>query len=437
MQIDGKLDVAFDDLGRHVVKNIAKPIQVYGVRSATEEPVPALSEPSATLPDKPSIAVLPFTNMSGDPEQEYFADGITEDVITELSHLRNLRVIARHSVFAYKGKAVDLRRVGRDLGVRHVLEGSVRKARDRVRVTAQLIDAQTGDHLWAQRYDRELTDNFDLQDEITRAIVTELDVKLVEGDVARVWRRSTTSYGAYDLLLKGVAEHQKYTRQGQARAKALFEQALKEDPRFAIAMTMLALILWTETISGWSEAPRASLDEALKWVERALVVDDKLGHTRSILGLVSLVRGEHDAAIAALEQGVALDQTDRSMMYLAGGLCFVGRAREALKLIEEAVIANPNPPAWYESVRAVAHFCAGSPEKTIAILRDFPGLPPNIRVTLVLAYQSTSQFEEARHQVKELLLGSPHFSSDVCFAGFKNPDERDRMIALAKAAGLP
>ena len=233
-EVRGKLDCAFEDMGEQTVKNIARPVRAYRVRSdgATDGSAPA--RPAPSLPDKPSIAVLPFQNMSGDPEQEYFADGMVEDIITALSRMRWLFVIARNSSFTYKGRAVDVKQVGRELGVRYVLEGSVRKAGDRVRITGQLIDAATGAHLWADRFDGELADIFDLQDQVTASVVGAIAPKLEQAEIERAKRKPTESLDAYDYYLRGMAAfHQFDQARPMPRRWRMFSRAIELDPRFA------------------------------------------------------------------------------------------------------------------------------------------------------------------------------------------------------------
>src|SRR5262249_12320220 len=242
-QVKTKVAVAYEYLGEREVKNIAEPIRVYRVRlkSGTIAPAVGYEQPSAlSLPDKPSIAVLPFTNMSGDPEQEYFSDGITEDLITDLSKLSGLFIIARNSVFTYKGKAVDVGELSRRLGVRYVVEGSVRKAGNRVRINAQLVDSMTGGHLWAERYDRELHDIFALQDEVKQKIVFALKIKLTPEEQARFRQAPTPNLDAYDSLLRGQAYFWRFTKEANVQARQLFEHAIELDSRYAGAYAVLS-----------------------------------------------------------------------------------------------------------------------------------------------------------------------------------------------------
>ncbi|MCH8882473.1 MAG: hypothetical protein IIA41_03125 [SAR324 cluster bacterium] len=446
-QVKGKLPFEYEYLGEHQVKNIAEPVRVYrvlppGGEAPAAQPQPSQStkaESPATTPEKPSIAVLPFVNMSRDPDQEYFADGITEDLITDLSKLRGLHVTARNSTFVYKGRSVALRQVGRELGVRHVLEGSVRRSGNRLRITAQLIDTQSDDHLWAERYDRELKDVFDLQDEITQAIVTELDVKLLEGESARAWRRTTTDHRTYDLFLRGLSERRKFSKEAIFRARELFQQALELDPEFAAAMTFIGITYHMDAVGFWYESPEDSWDEALRWADRALAVDERFATAHSLAGMVRLFRGEHDLAISSLEKGASLEPTGRSFMYLAGGLCCVGRAEEGLDLARKAMESEPFPAPWFYTELGSAYRCLGRLDEAIETLRDAVTRAPYImnHIHLALAFAATGRLEEAQTHATEVLRIGPHFSRDLFFNMFKNPDERARLIALAKEAGLP
>ena len=257
--IGNRLDLAFKDIGEQQLKNIAREVRVYLVRLNSNA---ATSQPKLTLPDKPSIAVLPFANMSGDAEQEYFADGISEDIITDLSRFRTLFVIARNSSFAYKGRSVDVKQIGRELGVRYVVEGSVRKLGGQVRITAQLIDTQHGHHIWSERFDRKIDDLFTVQDEVTQTIVATLTGRLEEAEIKEVARRRTSSMPAYDCLLRGVELLRGYGEGNNRHARELFEQAISLDPEFALAHAYLALSLLVENRYG--SAPQLIKDRALE-----------------------------------------------------------------------------------------------------------------------------------------------------------------------------
>jgi adenylate cyclase len=249
-QVENKLELEFEYLGDKAVKNIKKPVRVYRVKIESFVTEVKIGK-ELRLPDRPSVAVLPFVNMSGDPEQEYFSDGITEDLITDLSKISALFVIARISVFAYKGKAAKVQEVSRDLGVRFLLEGSVRKAGRRIRINAQLIDAVTGGHLWAERFDRELGDIFDVQDEIIQEIVTALSTNLTKKERDRLSHRDTNSVTAYDYVLRGMQSHYRFTKEGNDRAQELFQKAIEVDSSYAMAYAWLALAVLHSWTQGW------------------------------------------------------------------------------------------------------------------------------------------------------------------------------------------
>jgi adenylate cyclase len=269
-QVQGRLECSFEDIGEQNLKNIARPVRVYRVRD-TAVVIPSLPA-SATLPlpDKPSIAVLPFQNMSGDPEQDYFAEGVVEEVITALSRIRWLFVIARNSSFTYKGQAVDVKRVGRELGVRYVLEGSVRKGGNRVRITAQLIEAETGAHLWADRFDGALEDVFDLQDKVALSVAGVIEPTLEAAETHRSWQRPTADLTAYDLYLRALPEFRSYQRERVVRALPLLEEAIARDPRYAPALAQAAACRHLIDVGGWTDDPAANRQDGIRLARQAL-----------------------------------------------------------------------------------------------------------------------------------------------------------------------
>jgi adenylate cyclase len=383
-QVEGKLPFGYDFLGEQPVKNIARPVRVYRVRL---EPRPSI-EPRAksrgdrrvltrvvvvavlavliggggwagwrwlrapesaalALPDRPSVAVLPFVNLSKDPSQEYFSDGVTEDLITGLSKVSGLFVIARNSVFTYKGKPAKIREVGRDLGVRYVLEGGIQRSGTRVRITAQLVDASTGYHIWAERYDREVNDLFALQDEVTQQIVRAMAAKLTEPEKARIGRAPTRVLEAYDLVLRGGEERRRTTREGNAEARRLYVKALDLDPGYASAYAGLS---WTHLQSWqflWS-TDRESLERARELAERAIALDGTLAHPHRLLGQIYLWQKDHDRALAQAEHAVALSPNDADgYETLAEVLGWSGRAAESARVIQHAMRLNPRYPFFY------------------------------------------------------------------------------------------
>ena len=292
-EIRAKIGLPYEDLGDKQLKNIAEPVRVYGIRLDRAPRRTVLA-----LPDKPSIAVLPFQNMSGDPEQEYFSDGMTEDLITDLSKVSGLFVIARNSSFAYKGRSVKVQEIGRDLGVRFVLEGSVRKAGNRVRITAQLIDAGSGGHLWAERFDRDLTDIFSTQDEVVEKIVGVLAVTLTQGEEQRLRRRGTGNVEAYESWLRARELLTRGTRESVAQARAMYRRAIEIDLNFAAPHAGLALAAISDYVSGWAPDPAQALDEAERWARRAVELNDQEPVSHMALGAVLLWRRDHEGALA-------------------------------------------------------------------------------------------------------------------------------------------
>jgi adenylate cyclase len=484
--IENKLALRYESLGEHTVRNIKKPVRVYRVLMEPGAPTDAKREkrpglrrwqwkalaavlvvgvaamviwnfyvrPSPPpkrmpsdhiqtleLPDKPSIAVLPFTNMSDDPEQEYFSDGITEDLITDLSKISGLFVIARNSVFVYKGKAVKTAQVGRELGVRYVLEGSVRKANDRVRITAQLVDASTGGHLWAERYDRDLEDIFALQDEVTQKIVAALAVTLTEDEQERLARKYTDNMEAYDALLQGLEHENRYTKEANAQARQMYQRAIDLDPKFALAYALLGWTYWAEWTFGWSQDPQ-SLDRAFELAQRAASLDDSLAEAHALLGKVHLWKRRHKLAIAELERTIILNPNYADGIAGLGEiLYFAGRPEEAVALVKKAMRLNPRYPVWYLLNLGHAYFLAGQYEEAIEALERALNRNPNLwpaHVYVAASYVQLGREEEARVHAEKLLKIYPHFSMESGEQRLPYKDERvlERLGDSLRKAGL-
>ena len=342
--VAGKIDVTFDDLGAQNLKNIVKPIHVHAVRVGDRaSAVPATS--TAIAAGKPTIAVLPFDNMSGDADQEYFADGVTEDLITALSKNRWLLVVARNSTFVYKGQSVDVRRVADDLGAGFVVEGSVRRAGNRVRISAQLIDAASGNHIWAERYDRDLEDIFAVQDEITSTIAARIEPELAAAERQRVQHKSPRSLTAWDSYHLGLSRMYRYTREGTAEAQGLFRAVIEIDPGFAAAHAGLAYTMFLSAVYFGAEPNHALLDEALREAREAVALDDKDAMSHFILGRVHLIRREYELSIAALETAIELNPClATAHCGLGDSLAYSGRPAEAVPRFEEAVRLSPHDP---------------------------------------------------------------------------------------------
>ncbi len=415
---------------RYSVPHESAPAKVIG------SPTPALQ-----LPDKPSIAVLPFVNMSGDKEQEYFSDGMTEDLITSLSKLSGLFVIARNSVFTYKGRAVKPEQVSRELGVRYILEGSVRKAENRVRITAQLIDATKGHHLWAENYDGELKDIFALQDGITQKIVTALAPKLAAGEQPGSKRQETNSIEAYDLVLRGTALRYEFTRDPTAMARQMFERAIALDPNYAKAYAWLSLTHFVDWEFQWTEGP-GSLDRALEAAKKAVALDDSLSEAHTVLGWNSLWKKKHDVAVEELERAVSLDPSSaQAYTFLAEVLNFVGSPDEAIGFAKKAVRLDPKYPPYFAFTLAHSYVLLRQYDGAIAALQDVlrrnsDFLPA--RRMLAVTYTELGRQKEARAEVSEILRVSQNASLDLWRERFpyKNPADLERFIAGLRKAGL-
>ena len=335
------------------------------------------AHPPLPLPDKPSIIVLPFDNMSNDPEQDYFSDGITEDITSDLSRIAGLFVIARNSAFTYKGKAVKVQDVSREMGVRYVLEGSVRKAADQMRVTAQLIDATTEGHLWSERYDHPLEDIFALQDEIVQKIVTTLRLQLTLQEQGYIVRKTTDNVEAYDSLLRGIGPLFRYTQETNVQARQMFEKAAALDPQYAEAYVWLGWTYYLEWMFRWRMVPE-SLERALALAQQALALDDSLPRAHSLLGNVYAVTQQYDQALAESERASALDSNNAdSYNYQANALNIVGRPEEALQMVRRAMRLNPRYPPIYLYHLGWAYGLTGRHAEAAATLKEFLSRSPN------------------------------------------------------------
>lgn len=486
--IESKLPLGYEYLGDQTVKNIAKPVGAYRVlmeprvtvagRSKEKraglrrwqkaalavaiiagagalaiwnfylrpphppEEVVSEKRPRLELPDKPSIAVLPFVNISADPEQEYFTDGITEEIINALSKVPRLFVIARNSTFSYKGKSVEVQQVGRELGVQYVLEGSVRKAGDRVRITAQLIDATTGGHLWSERYDRDLKDVFALQDEITIKILTNVRVKLTEGEQARLYDRRAKNLDSFMKVLQGNAYFFRFNIESNLQARQIFEETIALDPDNAGAYTMLAWTHMMEVWFGWNKSPGKCIERAIELAQKALVLNDTLDSTHSLLGNIFLMKRQYDKAIAEAERGVALNPNGADAhAHLGIILHYVGRPEEAIVFLKKATRLNPLPPNWYLFSLGNAYRMKGQYEEAIAVYKKVLHRNPDdmiARTGLAATYSLMGREEEAHAEAAEVLRMNPRFSLDKMAKTmpFKNQADLESYIDALRKAGL-
>ena len=344
--VEGKLSVVFDDLGERTLKNIARSVHVFVARSAADTGAAEDAASAAlTLPDKPSIAVLAFENMSGDSEQEYFSDGISEDIITGLSRFHWLFVIARNSSFAYKGQALDVKRIARDLGVQYVLEGSVRKSGDQVRVTAQLIDAPTGHHVWAERYDRKLEDIFLLQDELTESIVGAIEPELAKSERERARAKRPENLHAWDLLQQGMWHTYRRTKEDLAAAQSLFRRAQAMDPAIALAYAGAAIALFYWIVDGYAADRDRTIEEAIAEARRAVDLDSRDAMVRYALGRAYHIARRHDEAIPEFEVAIELNPNFAHAYFGLGfALNSWGRHEDGIPLLETAIRLSPHDP---------------------------------------------------------------------------------------------
>jgi adenylate cyclase len=447
-QVKARLDLSVSDLGNTQLKNIAEPIRVYSLRigTAAQAKGAATSEsPSAlasTAPPKLSIAVLPFSNMSGDAEQEYFADGISEDTITALSKLSQLFVIARNSSFTFKGRNVNVQEVGRSLGVRYVLEGSVRKSGNRVRITAQLIDATTGGHLWAERFDRDLTDIFAVQDDVTQHIVGALALSLTESDQKRLVTEHTDNLEAYDCFLRGREHLWQFAREQNNEARRLLQRATELDPKFAPAYAFLAVAHGLDYINRWSTSPSTSVEQAEKLASRAVALDDQNPYAHWALGIIYLHLRRHDMAIREAERSISLaPNLAEGHESLGNVLHYAGRSQEALACLDRAMALNPYYPDMFLHFQAQAMFQLSRYEDAVVCLKRRLVRNPNTdvsRVLLAASYGQLGRFDEARLEWQDVFRVNPDYSLEHRrkVLPYKNPDDFELVVDGLRKAGL-
>jgi adenylate cyclase len=442
-QIRGKLHIEFADDGAHEVKNIVQPVHVW--RWWPPERAGSLPRELAAkfppLPDKPSIAVLPFDNMSGDPEQEYFADGIVEDITMALSKLSQLMVIARNSSFFYKGKSLKVQDIARELGVRYVVEGSVRKSGQRVRISSQLIDCKTGGHLWAERFDRELTDIFAVQDEVTREIVAAMAVKLSAHDQRRLGSVGTRNVDAYDHFLRGREFFWAQTKEGNARAKAFFERAKNLDPRFAPPYAFLGFAHMMDYINGW-ESPKHSLERAHESAKRGVELENDYPWSRVALGNVYLWKRQHDRAIAEYETAIAQSPSFAlGHMGLGWVLHYVGRSEETIELIRRGMRLDPHYPDVRLHWLAQAYYQLGRYDEAIEVLQRRLIRKPDSdisRVLLAACYGQLNRTKDAKAEWDEAHRINPDYSLERrrLIMPYKNPADFEAVVEGLRKAGL-
>jgi adenylate cyclase len=437
--VHGRLDIAFTELGTLHLKNIARPIEAFALQPGAGTTLQAVKRL-----DKPSIAVLPFENLSGDPDQQYFADGLTEDILTALARFTQLVVIARNSTFVYKGRAASIADVGRDLSVRYVLEGSVRRSGERVRVTAQLIEAATSAHLWAERYDRTLTDIFALQDEITERIVTTLVSNIQRSIIEQARRKPPGSLGAYELLLQGREQRDRSGYEAMVAAEALFTEAIALDPDFALAHAELAYLQYVYVTWRADPAQRdVQLAKGFAHARHALELGASLPLANRVLGNLHLRAGEHDEAIRWSRRAVALNPGEaESYAWLANVLSYAGRSAEALEQLEHARRLDPlHPPLWdFYIGRALLHL--GRYQEALVWLeacsRRVPGFG-HARRFIAAALSQLGRPDEARAALPDA-TAMPHYPSigDIIrWESYQEGVELERLVEGLRKAGMP
>lgn len=439
----GHLDIDFIDSGSHEVKNIERPLHIWtwspdgGVAQILEG---AGGAPQA-LPGRPSIAVLPFNNMSGDSEQGYFADGITEDIITDLSKVSGLFVIARNSSFAYKNQAPDIRKVSRELGVRYVLEGSVRRVASRVRITAQMIDGTTGGHLWAERYDRDLEDVFAVQDEVTRTIVDALKVKLTAGEEARREHRGKIDPEAYDLIVRSRQTSLQLRPEAAIEARRMLERVIEIDPKLAISYARLSIISFAEYANQWNNATIANLTRALELARKAIAVDDTEPQGHISLAIVLGWMRQLDEAEQAAERALALAPNLADAHSGLGNIKdYQGRHEEALALFTRAYRLDPQFDMSLHFMGRALLALGRYDEAEIAFKRRLALMPRSdmSRFYLACLYGLTGRHEEARRTWQETLAVNPNFSIDHQrqTLPYKDPALLERLVDGLRQASI-
>ena len=485
-QIKNKLGFGYEYLGEHTVKNIADPVQVYRVLMAPEAagrvfgekrpklrhwrlgivavsviimvatavaswyfyfgPTPssetAASKPKTSFPisEKPAIAVLPFANLSEDPQQEYFCDGITIDIITDLSKFRHLFVIASNTVFTYKGKSVKITEVGKELSVQYVLEGSVQEAGERVRINAQLIDATTGNQIWAQRYDRSKKDLFTLQEEIIQTIVRTLAIKIETAEQSRVRHKDTTNYQAYDYFIRGTGYLLYRTRSAVSKARQLFEKAIELDPQFASAYTALGWSYHLQIEYGWTEFIEQTSQRAISLARKALSLDDFQPSAHELLGSVYIRTGQYDLAIAELQLALDLNPNDAWIFNEMGEvLLYAGQTDEAIKFMKMGLRFNPIATPGIYMELGLAYYLKERYDDTVKILQQGLAKKPDFvgyHIVIAAAYAQLGKVEDAKLSAQEVLRRHPFFEVESYGTIFQNLSDRKHLREGLRKAGL-
>jgi TolB-like protein len=446
-QVRDRIDLAFEDLGEQEVKNIDRPVRVWRwpIDGSVTADAPATADASLPLPDKPSIAVLPFVNMSGDPDQEYFSDGITEDIITALSQIRQFFVIARNTTFTYKGHAVDIPTVARDIGVRYVLEGSVRKVGNRVRVSAQLIDGESGNHIWAERYDRGLEDIFAVQDEITQTVVGAVQPELSRSEQDRARRKRPDRLDAWALYQRGLWHYFRRERDDTEEAEGMFRRAIELDPSFSSAYAGLSEVCYINLYHGWTNAPEDTMGCGLRAGKKAVSLDDKDAFGHFALGRIHTLQGDFEVAIAELEKALSLNPNLGIAYYGLGvALHWSGRAREALPLFHKAIRQSPSDPLLhgFESIIGATNIQLGEHVEAVKWCKKASRHPTSSFWThtyLAAALAALDRLDEAQVALDDALRKQPDLSLTTVsgMLAQMHPTYLGRILDGLQMAGLP
>ncbi len=408
---------------------------------------PPEKDTALSVSDKPFIAVLPFSNLSGDPRQEYLSDGISDNIITRLATVPEMLVVARNSSITYKDKPVKVQEVGRELGVRYLLEGAVQKAGERIRVSAQLIDSATGEHLWADSYDRELNDLFAIQDDITLKIVNSLQVKLTYGEISVVTKNATENVEAWEASVQGWSHHRRRTKNDNIKARQLWQKALELDPEFALAYALIGSTHMMDSLRSWVDDPQRSLNKAEELAHKALSMDDSIARAHALLGNVYMNRKQYEKALAEMERGVALEPNNP---HLLGGyahqLMLLGRAEKSVTMMEKSLSLHPTNHVSLLRLAARVYYFAGRYDKAIAACEQHLALDPkrvSPRVLLIASLVAEEREDEARAQAEILIEQRPNYSimktqsRTGFYHSFKDPEHWERLVSRLKQAGLP
>ena len=439
-QVGDRLDVSFEDLGERIVKNITRPIRIFRI-VLDEEPQPEGRDAARhTAAVKPSMVVLPFLNMSGDAEQEFFADGLTEDIITELSRFRGLLVISRNSSFVHKGKAVKVQDVAREFGVHYVVEGSVRKAGDRVRVTVQLIDAETDRHIWAERYDRKMEDIFAIQDEITCAIVGTLPGRIEAARHDRAKRKPTENMAAYEYVLTGKILHHRSTREDNAEAQRMLDRAIALDPKYAHAHSWKACVLGQTWVYNWCEDRVATWNQVVNEGQIALALDDNDSDVHRVLAAISLAHDDHDKAQYHQERALSLNPNDDLILVQNGEiLTWLGRPEDGIEWIKKAMRLNPYHPERFWNHLGRAYFTAQQYAEAVQAFSRITAPDHTHHAFLAAALARLGDRTAAAAHTQEVLKREPNFSvrNYLATLHYKVDSDRERYREGLLKAGLP